>query len=192
MKIVNFCYYYCFLSGLVAPVTTLAQVYKSIDAEGHIRYSDASATLEKSETIVIPQIAPPTPIVPASPSEVEQPSKPDSEKSHPVTPQKYQSMTIITPTNQSSTYGNEPVPLAIRLIPPLQSEHTIVVNVDGKKIAGPEAKTHFLLQGIHRGEHTITVQVWDKDGKKQIEATSTVYVFRPFIRKRALPKPSPQ
>ncbi len=191
MKILHSCYYY-FLLSLVAPVTALAEMYKTIDAEGHVHYSDVSAPLEESETIVELRVAPPTPMVPASRTKAEQPSAPDNKKNHPVKPQKYQSMIITTPANQSSIYGNAPVPLAIRLTPPLQSGHTIVVTIGGKPIAGPEAKMHFMLQDIHRGEHTIMVQVWDKGGKKQMEATSTVYVFRPLIRKRAIPEVSPQ
>jgi len=85
------------------------------------------------------------------------------------TPPLYSSLTIITPTNNSTVRDNTGnVPVSLGLSPTLQKGHSVVLNFDGADI--PLPSTRFIIKDVDRGAHKLIARVVGKDGKVLISS----------------------
>jgi len=85
------------------------------------------------------------------------------------TPPLYSSLTIITPTNDSTVRDNTGnVPVSLGLSPTLQKGHSVVLTFDGADI--PLPSTRFIIKDVERGTHKLIAKVMDKDGKVLISS----------------------
>jgi len=87
----------------------------------------------------------------------------------------------ITPSNDTSYTKAESVSVGVALIPPLRSEDTIAVTVDGQPIPGGPNAMSATLTTVFRGTHTVAAVVKNRYGKTLCEATSAFHVLRPSL-----------
>lgn len=159
-------------------VAATPSIYKHVDADGNISYSDtppdpAAKTLEMEPlgTISMPK---PAKFVPTQAT---------------AAPIKYESLSLTSPSN-NSTYQNlsEPVQVSVQLLPGLQSNHTLTLLMDGRVLTSDSLTTQ--VENLERGSHVFTAQVQDASGKVLItSAPVTIHVHRNSILNNRQSKP---
>ena len=157
--------------SLAASHAAIAGLYKGLDAEGNVVYSDTP--FDDAE-----QYTPPSISVVDSPKlkvddEAEVEEKPAEFK--------YLDFDIVTPTNEQ-TIRNEPdVTVTLNLKPGLNSEagHSIWMLVDGKPVIKNSQSLTLQLGRLERGAHQLQAQIRDQQGKIVIRSRVTlIYVHQ--------------
>ncbi|WP_455212214.1 DUF4124 domain-containing protein [Kaarinaea lacus] len=146
-----------------------AQVYKQVDEEGNVTYSDAPQK-KGDQPISLPE---PTTIkiTPAPKSSTSEGSnKPKQSKTV-----KYDSVEIVTPANDEAIRSNSgDITIQISSSPALHKNHLYAVLVDGSKVQETAAAS-VTLTNLDRGSHTILIQVQDE--QEQTLASSSPITF---------------
>ena len=155
---------------LLMPIIVAAEtVYKTIDADGNIGFSDQSSSdATKIEIRPAPALT--------MPATRELPR--DDEVEENVTG--YAELAIRRPLDEEtirSNSGNLNVVLA--LTPVLEPNHNVVLQLDSKEIA-TAASLNFLLNNIDRGEHRLRAQVVDENKKVLIESEEVTFFLLRF------------
>ncbi|MDD7805714.1 MAG: hypothetical protein PUP46_09195 [Endozoicomonas sp. (ex Botrylloides leachii)] len=172
--------FYVLLVTALLPVASglCAAVYKTIDEQGAVSFSDILPKSEQVKEIILQPVNTLKMTVP----KVVEPVKKGSANNG--TPQVNYQLVINTPADLATLRGTGSINVNVNVIPTLAKNHTLDLLLDGVKKIGPQRMPHFLLKNIDRGAHQITVRVLDNEGKPLKETTITVYVFRPFIRSK--------
>ncbi|HEC19508.1 MAG TPA: DUF4124 domain-containing protein [Gammaproteobacteria bacterium] len=146
-----------------------AEVYKRVNPDGSVEFSDVPGKqddkpvpLRPMSTFTPPPVPPPT-STPQTPS----------------TQAKYTELRITSPANEASIRENSgTLKVSVAVKPGLQSGHRLVLLLDGA--AKAESTTgDFTLKNVDRGEHTLSAQVVDAQGKVLISAPSvSIYLHR--------------
>ena len=144
--------------GMLISASAHAELYKKVDEQGNITYSDVPSGAAKP-------VQPPGLSTYGAPAQHKQPSKkpPDSTKP---TATNYTALAIASPVNDEALRDNSgAVAVKIGLAPPLdtQAGHKLVVVLDKKPVAEAQA-TEVSLKDVERGTHTLKVQVTDAKG----------------------------
>jgi hypothetical protein len=150
---------------------TSAEVYKWVDEDGNIHYSDHSPE-EGAEPVVLPEGVYYTP--PPLPESSEESSGEESERQ---SGQQvvYGELVITRPAMNETIRSNEGiVTIEFDIKPQLASGDTFRLIFDGKKFQDGVTDTAVVLSNIERGSHTVKVQVV-RDGV--VKATSRSVVF---------------
>ncbi len=163
---------------ILATTSTLlsAQVYKHVDEEGNVTYSDEPQK-KGDQPISLPE---PTTIkiVPAPKSSASGSKKSAKEKTI-----NYDAVEIVSPTNDEAIRSNSgDITIQISSSPALQGGHLYVVVVDGAKTQ-ESAASSVTLTNLNRGSHTALIQIQDE--KEQTLATSapvTFHLLRASVR----------
>ena len=157
-----------------------AQMYKGIDAEGDVVYSDKPFADSRQFT--------PPPITVVEPVKV--PVKEEAEAEEDALPvvDAYKSFSIVTPTNDETMHNVPDLAIALNLSPPLNTDegHNIWLLMDGKPVI--KNGRSLLMQITHpdRGEHTLQAQVKDRTGQTLLQtATITVHIKYSTVRRQA-------
>ena len=157
------------LSALCLPSLSSANVYRWVDKEGGVHFSDQPRS--GSEKVDVP----PIPTYSAPPQE--KINKPSEETEKNKTTAFYSSLTIVSPTNKATVRHNSGnFSVRIALAPALQKADKIQFTIDGKEFpyAG-KTDDSFLLENVHRGEHTLVAQVIDADNKVLISSPAIIF-----------------
>ncbi len=148
---------------LLSPLPASAEIYKWVDDEGNIVYSDTpNNRAEEYEPPSLNAIPMPKP-APKS----EQKKKPESPG--------YQSFRIVSPAPEQvvrDNSGNLTIQLASK--PPLQDGHYYSVLVDGYVMVKKTTDNTITLPGINQGEHKIRVLIRDASGKTLAKTGSVI------------------
>ncbi len=178
------------MTGLIIlylPFSSVAQIYKSIEPDGSITYSDQAPSkgaqpikLDPISTITARETTPP----PTS-------STKEQKKENPQPKINYSTFKITSPRDNSTIRENSgSITIQLDINPQLSTElgHTININLDGKQVAkGTTNQT--TLNNIDRGTHTVSANIHNKQGKV-IRSTATVsFHLRRFsiLHKKAAP-----
>jgi hypothetical protein len=156
---------------LLTVATASAQIYKSVDAQGNVSYSDqpspGAQPIQLEPLSITPEpvtTAPPT-ITPI--------------QTAPITTDKpvvYQQLQIISPTNDQTIWNNNgQVTVSVSVMPALAGNDSIQLVVDGKITAESTSATNFNLDQLDRGTHVIQAQI--VRNKKQIVKVSNSVTF---------------
>jgi len=159
-----------------------AGIYKSLDAEGNIVYSD-------TPTIGAEKITPP-PISTFKSGPGLKPAKPVADDKTAKPPTSYTSFSILQPENDVTIWDNQgSIPLSMKLDPELDTDngHSIWVYIDGKAVVKKSPSLVQPITGIDRGTHKIRAEIRDGAGKV-LKRTKTISVH---LKKHAIPKPAP-
>lgn len=154
----------CWLLPLAAP----AAVYKWVDEEGNVVYSDKPHADAKKLNLPPPSIYSP----PSTASEANTTRKKEKEGS---TGYK---VLIVSPRQDETIRDNTgAVTVQMVLEPSLKAEagHQLALLLDGIKQPGNSISSLLQLQNVDRGSHTVQIQVEDAEGKTL--ATSNVVTF---------------
>jgi len=161
----------------VLPLFADAAIYRWVDSEGTIHFSDQKPNVPGVEEV---RVSPPNVMSTDKPAAGQQGgagATSASKKAPASVPPRYQSLQITSPGNDEAVRANDgTVVVSCALQPPLGTAagHSIVVVLDGRKIGGLAACGTTLTQ-LSRGTHTLQVQVVDSMGKVLI--SSPVHSF---------------
>ncbi|KPU83241.1 hypothetical protein JI57_01925 [Psychromonas sp. PRT-SC03] len=151
-------------------------IYKEVDAQGNVHFSDKSSQQGQSVSIKINNVF--------SASKKTQAEK----KIQPTQKQKtkiidYQT-NIISPHNDISIRSNNgQLNVQVKISPNLLSTHRLQFFMDGIKIGKQQHASIFTLQGVDRGTHLLQVHLIDKE--KQIISKSPivrVHLYAPILK----------
>jgi len=171
-------------SALIISIATLlscttithAKVYKWVNEEGSVVYSDQPHP--EAEVLNIKPLHPykaPTYQTPEG-AEVLPNDEPSVDPSA-----RYSSVTIDSPEHETNFHGTAgSFSVSVSSNPSLKKGDKYQLLINGKAIGEPTTLSQFNVQNINRGEHTLSVQVLNKQGKSLIKSPSiTVFVHRP-------------
>ncbi len=155
------------ISMLVLACPLAAQVYKWVDGDGNIIYSDTPHP--GAEEIPATEV-----------QTIKMPPLPKAEKKPPAKPKAlpYQTLSITRPADGETVRDNTgQVEVSVSLKPPLQVRygHRLQLQLDGRPYAEAGTTTGFQLQNLDRGAHSLLVQVLDKEGRVFASSTSVVF-----------------
>lgn len=156
----------CCLLVMVAPLVLAAPVYRSVDEQGRVVFSDEPSP--GAEKVDVPA-ANTTPAL--EPRDVERKSsQPDFAG--------YGAVRIISPGDIVPN-GLAGAAVRVELEPELQSGHRIQVLLDGEAVASG-ASTQLTIQQLPRGTHTLEVQVLGGKPEKVLGSGSReIFVYWP-------------
>ena len=155
---------------LLAPLLSAQTVYRQVDAEGNISFSDQAAPGAEAITIRKAQTIAPPPVGAFSPE--------------PVGKQKaqagYDRLAIVSPRHDETIVGAAQGNFNVRvdLQPALRAGDSLVLLLNGASVRRAKT-TNFTFSNLHRGAHTLQVAVSNAGDKViQRSATVTVHVKR--------------
>lgn len=163
------------LSLLAAP--TLGQtIYKSVDENGNVFYSDRPPEGTKQEDAV--QL-PPVNALPEQPqgsNPYPANTPPNNERDAAID----YSLSLASPAPESHVNpGQRDLPIVLNASPALAPEHRFAFYMDGKLLAESRSN-QYVVEEIYRGEHQIRAMIIDENGNMLQETeTITIYVHRP-------------
>jgi hypothetical protein len=170
------------------PLASQADIYKTIDANGNVIYSDrpsANATvisLPKANTTAATQTATP----PSSSSEAQ--STTSEEVASALSGEKkdgrkpYTKFAIASPADQESIQNQPILNVSLEVEPTLQAGDVIQVYVDGGPIGNASHATEFNLTVPYRGTHVLSAILFDKDMHVLAKTSSiTIYVHQAHL-----------
>lgn len=160
---------------LVSLLTMAQPIYKTVDEEGRVTYSDKPPRGDRNGASAE---LPPVNNVPGQAAPPRRPVPSDGEAPEPVN----YSIEIIAPSPDSSVPpGQRDLPISVQLQPALQPGHTLTYYLDGDPVAETQSTQH-IVKEIYRGTHTIRVEVLGPRGQV-LAATApvTVHVHRPSV-----------
>ena len=160
---------------LIASHAASAGLYKGLDAEGNVVYSDTP--FEDAEKFTPPPLSVMDKPKVTADSKLEVDDKPAEFK--------YLHFDIVSPT-YNQTIRNEPdVTVSLNLKPGLNSEegHSIWMLVDGKPVIKNSQDMTLKLGRLERGAHKLQAQVRDEQGKIVVRTRVTVV----FIHQTSAP-----
>lgn len=175
---------------LLCVSTPKAEVFKQIDADGNVTFTDVAKTKNEKALKVAPPAMTYKPIVPKG-TGVEQPGQPMQAVSG-AKPQnkatQYYSLEITNPTNDAvirANGGSFAIQLAAQPTLDAQANHRFVVLLDGKKHQASNSSS-IVLNNVDRGLHTIRAQILNSDDKVLMESGAiNIQILRVSILNRS-------
>jgi hypothetical protein len=166
----------------ITVVTASADVYRSVDEDGNVVFSDQPSPgaekldIQEIQTIETQPLAPP-------------PLPPPPETTFPG----YDKIAITSPEQDATIRDNQGnFTVTAALDPQLQTAlgHQLMLYMDGKPVSEGGAATTFSLQNIDRGTHSLQAVAVDRDGNEVgRSAAVVVHMKRAFITP---PAPAPR
>jgi hypothetical protein len=149
-----------------------AVIYKWVDADGVVHYSDqASPGAEKIVTAGASSPASGRNTVGATPRTPQ-----ESEQSR----INYVEFSITSPAPEQSFFGEDVIPVHLNLIPSLRPNQAITWQLSGKQLDSPPEALSFALPRLDRGSYTLTATITDEQtGETQKSNSVTFFVRQP-------------
>ncbi len=152
-----------------------AEIYKTVDKSGRTVYTDVPPANSDAKPVELKSInsLPPTEVSPNNP-----PTQTLSALRH------YE-IQITSPANGTTLLANErSVGIAVELNQSLQNGEQLIYKLDGATIEKTK-EISITLSEPPRGEHVLTVEVVDGDGKSLAQSNPvTLLVIRPIIKQK--------
>jgi len=187
MKLATFKLFFLALMAFsltVACSTVLAQVYKTVDADGNVTYTDKPMddSAEKVELAPISVIEAPTYKTPVKKDTKDAAGKNAEEAPLRFLRKEYADFAIISPQQEESVWHPDaPVPVQWGVGKPLREGMKVTLFVDGSEQVSSSSPVIPLSQ-LERGEHRIEAQLTDTQNR--LIATAEPVIF--FVRRPTL------
>jgi hypothetical protein len=155
-----------------------AQVYKYVDDQGVVHYTDKAPTKD-AKPVDLPPIQTYSPANPppalSTPGPVSQP---------PVLPKSHFEVKITSPSPEETFRDPEPeVNISVTVMPSLAEGFALQYFVDSVAVTPPLGQTSWKVGGLQRGEHRLAVALMDSAGKQvALSAPITVYMMPPTVK----------
>lgn len=146
-----------------------AELYKKIDEQGNVTYSDVPSG--KAKPVQLPGLT-----TYGTPALHKQPVKTPADAAK-AAAANYTALALVSPANEDTLRENSgTVAVKVTLAPPLDSQagHKLVVVLDKKPVAEAQA-TEVSLKDVERGTHTLKVQIADAKGLVLKESTEVTF-----------------
>ncbi len=152
---------------LASPSPFASEVYRIVDAEGQVTFTDSPAANTKAETVDLPKI---NIAIAPQPRTIEGESESTGEE----TP--YTSARITQPLNNATIPpGQTAVAVTLALEPALQEGHLVQLYIDGRAQGSATASTTFSVSNLNRGEHKVYIEVLGGDKKRKAKAKTITF-----------------
>lgn len=177
----------------LAATAGAAEVYRHVDKEGVVHYSDQPPA-KGAKPIVLPPIQVVGPVggrPTAGSAAAAAATEPDLTGSAPL------SVSIMSPTpDQTFRADDRLLPVSVRMNQPLPEGHGLLYLLDGTaQNTEPTRALNFTLNGVERGEHMIAVATVDASGKEVARTAPVIVHMKPptvqIIQERKRP-PAPR
>lgn len=175
----------CF--ALPAAVLGGAEVYRWVDAEGQVHYSDRPG--EGADRVVL-DIVPPS----SSPAvAVSAPGRKSSKAGNETAPG-YEALTIQAPGQDETLWNIEgQLDVAVAPQPALQAGHRIQLLLDGQTAAELEpGATRTRLSDVYRGQHTLLARIQDEFGTTLKQSEPVTFYVQQGTQQRTNPLVNPR
>jgi hypothetical protein len=146
-------------SGFAADTGT--QVFRSVDAQGNVVFTDMPSQNAKPVDIQAPSSVEAMPVAPR----VEAPKAAPQDSS---AFNGYQAMVITQPENGAGlNNGAGDVDVSVSLVPPLRTDlgHGLTITMDGRPVLQNSARMNVALADVDRGEHVLEAFVVNASGQ---------------------------
>jgi hypothetical protein len=166
-----------YLLALACTVAVAGTVYKWVDENGVVHYSDQPHENAQKVELKAPQTySAPKTSAPAQPSR----SAPAPKSSASV----YQSCSVSEPANEQAFLNTDTVTAGVTVQPAVRPGDTAVVTLDGSPVPGvPSTGGQFTISPVDRGTHSIQMVVKGPDGTTVCtSSTVTFYVRQPSLQ----------
>jgi hypothetical protein len=168
------------LSLLAAFAVQAAVVYKWVDADGVVHFSDQpSPGAEKIFTSSSSAVRTASPSVAATPSQ-------HSPAGGPQAPKRgqsglgYSDFSVDSPANDQTFFGDDVVGVHLSLTPSLKSNQSITWHLNGKQLDYSPDAVSFSLPRLDRGTYALAATITDQQtGESQNSNSVTFYVRQP-------------
>lgn len=170
------------IAALFAAGAASAQVYKWVDENGVVHFSDTPR--EGAELVDVPRSPPRPAPVQARPT----PAGADSDAAGETAPFAYEQLEVAAPGAEETLWNIEGV-LSVNLAvqPALQPGHQVFVYFDGER--RPVTGTAFQIEEVWRGVHNIQAEIVDQSGQLMIRSrTNRFYVQQNVVRQGPAPR----
>lgn len=157
------------ISALVSTYAVSAELYRGVDSEGNVIYSDTP--FEDAEKYSPPPISVMDAPKAASKKKVVEEEKPAEFK--------YTKFDIESPENEQTIRNDPDVKVSVNLVPELNFEagHSIWLFIDGQPVVKNGQDTSFYIGRVDRGAHKLQAQVRDTSGKIIVRSrTNVIYI----------------
>lgn len=165
------------LALLFASILANAQIYRTVDEQGNVVFTDQPPTGSQAEEVQLRETnrveAPAT-----STTDVSQTGDGDSEAQG--TPY---NIAIIAPENETTIpMGPGDFSVSAMVRPTLGGAHQLQLLLDGAPRGAPQKEASWALTNIDRGVHDISIAVIDREGNQvAVSSPTRVYVMRPSL-----------
>ncbi len=154
-----------FIAAATAPA---AEVYRWVDDQGVVHYSDRPSEGADRLTIDAPQTI-------RAPVPQRRPNRSSQDENAGETAEIYETLEIVSPGQEEILWNiGGQLSVAIQLQPRLQRGHRLDLYLDGEQVASPRT-TRAILSDVFRGTHTLTAEV--KDASDQVLIKSRPRTF---------------
>ena len=171
------------LAGLLATSAVVAEVYRWVDEDGVVHFSDTP--IEGAESVDVSESRRTTGarVFTPPPRTVGQ-DEPEAEEEESF---RYDSFSVASPADDETLWNIEgTLSVSLSLSPPLQRGHQVRVYLNGTPTM--VNTTSFTLDEVFRGAHTIQAEVLDETGKLMMRTEpNRFYVQQNTLRGRAGP-----
>lgn len=146
-------------------------IYKWVDAQGTIHYSDQPRPGASELQIESAPVRPPAPVVASATTAPR--AAADGE------PFRYDSCAISRPAADETLQNAFSVSVAWQISPALRSGDRVTLALDGKLLAGVSPTgTSFTIAPVDRGTHTLMVSILDADGRGVCQSSAVTFHVR--------------
>ena len=162
---------------LLFPLLGTAQIYKTIDAEGNVSYSDTPPVSGPSEQVKLRETnSTPAPEM-AAPAESNTDSAQEPEEAEGY------SVSIASPANETTIpMGPGNVSISASVEPELSEGALLQLYVDGSPSGNPQSSSSWTLTNVFRGAHDLKVAVVSNRNDLLTESESVrIAVLRPSV-----------
>lgn len=144
-----------------------SEVYRVVDAEGGVTFTDSPAVNTQAETVDLPKINIATPPPPRTIDD-------EDEVTGEEVP--YTSAHITQPLNNSTIPpGQTTVVVTLALEPALQEGHLAKLYINGRAQGSASASTTFSVSNLNRGKHTVYIEVLGSDKKRKTQTKAATF-----------------
>lgn len=159
---------------LITTCSAYAVLYRGVDAEGKVVYSDTP--FEDAEKFTPPPIS----VVDTAKAKTNEAAGKTAEEEKPVE-FKYRDFDIVSPKNRDTIRDQFDIAVSLKLKPSLNVEqgHSIWLLVNGKPVIKKSKSLSLKIDRLERGAQNIHAQVRDKEGKVIVRTRTTVVFIHP-------------
>jgi hypothetical protein len=158
---------------LVGPIALAGPIYKWVDENGVVHYSDQPHENAQQIHLGAPQTYKHT-----------QYAEPDAAAT--AAPAASYKCAVTSPTDQQNFANADTVAVSAQVDPPPSADNQIFVLLDGRLVTGQPTDTLQFTLNVERGEHTVAVVLRDAAGKVACQSAGVTF----FVRQTSVLSPA--